>query len=689
MDAPDLKNPDLYINPELSLLMFNARVLEQAKDEATPLLERLRFLCIASTNLDEFFEIRAARLKQQLKIGTTHTLADNMNPADVLARIATDAHKLVDEQYRVLNDVLIPALRDQNIRFVRRTHWKPNTAAWVKRYFSNELLPVLSPLGLDPAHPFPRVLNKSLNFIVSLEGKDAFGRSSRVAVVQAPRSLPRLIHLPREYSKGPHDFVFLSSIIHAHVGELFPGMKANGCYQFRLTRDSELFVDEEEIDDLLHALEGELSARKYGEAVRLEVADNCPPEMARFLLDEFDLGPDDLFQVNGPVNLNRLIAMHELVDRSDLKYPPFVPALPRRLRNEPDLFEVLRRDDVLLHHPYESFMPVLDLARQAAADPNVLAIKQTLYRTGADSMLVEALVSAARAGKEVTVVIELRARFDEEANINLATHLQEAGAHVVYGVVGHKTHAKMMLIVRREGRKLRRYVHLGTGNYHVATARVYTDYGLMTCDAGIGDDVHKLFLQLTGLGRASKLQKLLQAPFTLHKGMMDMIGREIENARAGKVARIIAKMNALTEPQIIEALYKASQAGVKIDLVVRGICCLRPGLPGVSENIHVRSIIGRFLEHARVFYFHNDGDPQVYCASADWMNRNFFRRVEACFPIEDEKLRDRVIRESLAYYLSDNTQAWGLQHDGSYKRVKPGNQKPRSAQAMLLQELGD
>ncbi len=689
MDAPDLKNPDLYINPELSLLMFNARVLEQAKDEATPLLERLRFLCIASTNLDEFFEIRAARLKQQLKIGTAQTGADNMNPADVLARIATDAHKLVDEQYRVLNDVLIPALRDQNIRFVRRTHWNPKTAAWVKRYFNNELLPVLSPLGLDPAHPFPRVLNKSLNFIVSLEGKDAFGRSSRVAVVQAPRSLPRLIHLPREYSKGPHDFVFLSSIIHAHVGELFPGMKANGCYQFRLTRDSELFVDEEEIDDLLHALEGELSARKYGEAVRLEVADNCPPEMAHFLLDEFDLGPDDLFQVNGPVNLNRLIAMHELVDRPDLKYPPFVPALPRRLRNEPDLFEVIRRDDVLLHHPYESFMPVLDLARQAAADPNVLAIKQTLYRTGADSMLVDALVSAARAGKEVTVVIELRARFDEEANINLATHLQEAGAHVVYGVVGHKTHAKMLLIVRREGRKLRRYVHLGTGNYHVATARVYTDYGLMTCDAGIGEDVHKLFLQLTGLGRASKLQKLLQAPFTLHKGMMDLIDREIENARAGKTARIIAKMNALTEPQIIEALYKASQAGVKIDLIVRGICCLRPGLPGVSENIQVRSIIGRFLEHTRVFYFHNDGDPQVYCASADWMNRNFFRRVEACFPIEDEKLRDRVIRESLTYYLSDNTQAWILQHDGSYKRAKPGNQKPRSAQAMLLQELGD
>lgn len=689
MDAPDLKNPELYLNPELCQLAFNMRVLEQAKDEATPLLERLRFLCIASTNLDEFFEIRAARLKQQLKIGAAQMNADNMNPTEVLARISVEAHRLVGEQYSVLNDVLIPALRDQNIRFVRRTHWNPKTAAWVKRYYTNELLPVLSPLGLDPAHPFPRVLNKSLNFIVSLEGKDAFGRSSRVAVVQAPRTLPRLIHLPREYSKGPHDFVFLSSIIHAHVGDLFPGMKANGCYQFRLTRDSELFVDEEEIDDLLHALEGELSARKFGEAVRLEVADNCPPEMTRFLLEEFGLTADDLFQVNGPVNLNRLIAIHELVDRPDLKYAPFVPALPRRLRNEPNMFEVIRRDDVLLHHPYESFAPVVDLARQAAADPDVLAIKQTLYRTGADSLLVDALVSAARAGKEVTVVIELRARFDEEANIALATRLQEAGAHVVYGVVGHKTHAKMLLIVRREGRKLRRYVHLGTGNYHVNTARVYTDYGLMTCDNAIGEDVHKLFLQLTGLGRASKLQKLLQSPFTLHKGLMDLIARETENAAAGKPARVMAKMNALTEAQIIEALYKASQAGVKVDLIVRGICCLRPGLPGVSENIQVRSIIGRFLEHSRVFYFHNDNAPLVFCASADWMSRNFFRRVEACFPVEDEKLRERVIRESLTCYLSDNVQAWLLNADGTYKRAKPGGQKPRSAQTILLQELGD
>ena len=686
IDAPDLKNPDLYFNPELSLLAFNARVLEQAKDESLPLLDRLRFLCIASTNLDEFFEIRVAGLKQVL-YGTRQTGADNLTPQEILTRISIKAHKLVDAQYRVLNDVLIPALRDKDIRFARRTHWTSKQAAWVKRYFVNELLPVLSPLGLDPAHPFPRVLNKSLNFIVSLEGKDAFGRSGRVAVVQAPRTLPRLIHLPREYSKGPYDFVFLSSIIHAHVGDLFPGMKATGCYQFRLTRNSDLFVDEEAVDDLLHALEGELPSREYGQAVRLEVADNCPPGMANFLLEEFNLPPEDLYQVNGPVNLNRLIAIHDLVERPDLKFVPFIPALPRRLRNKPVMFDVIRRDDLLLHHPYESFAPVADLVRQAADDPNVLAIKQTLYRTGADSALVDSLVRAARAGKEVTVVIELRARFDEEANIKLATSLQEAGAHVVYGVVGHKTHAKMLLIVRREGRKLRRYVHLGTGNYHANTARAYTDYGLMTCDPAIGEDVHKLFLQLTGLGRASKLQKLLQSPFTFHKSMLELIAREADNVRAGKPARIMAKMNALVEPQIIEALYRAAQAGVKIDLIVRGMCCLRPGVPGVSENIHVRSIVGRFLEHARLFYFHNDGAPLVLCSSADWMNRNFFKRVETCFPIEDDKLRERVIRESLTYYLADNTQAWVLQSDGSYKRVKPGNQKPRCAQAMLLQEL--
>ncbi|MEO5574028.1 MAG: polyphosphate kinase 1 [Gammaproteobacteria bacterium] len=689
MSDIDLKQPELYINRELSLLEFNRRVLEQSLDTTIPLLERLRFLCICSTNLDEFFEIRVAGLKQQVAFGAMQVGPDNISPPDILKRISQAAHTLVAEQYRILNEILIPALAAENIRFVRRTHWNPRQADWVKRYFNNELLPVLSPLGLDPSHPFPRVLNKSLNFIVSLEGKDAFGRNSGVAVVQAPRSLPRLIHLPREYSKGPHDFVFLSSIIHAHVGDLFPGMKATGCYQFRLTRNSELFVEEEEITDLLRALEGELPARQYGEAVRLEVSDNCTAEMADFLVQQFGLGEDDFYQVTGPVNLNRLLTIHDLVDRPDLKYTGFVPSVPRRITHNNDIFDVIRRGDVLLNHPFESFAPVVDFMRQAASDPNVLAIKQTLYRTGPDSALVGVLVSAARAGKEVTVVIELRARFDEADNINLATRLQEAGAHVVYGVVGYKTHAKMILVVRREGKRLRRYAHLSTGNYHARTARTYTDYGLLTCDKDIGDDVHKVFQQLTGLGRATKLKKLLQAPFTLHKGMLELIAREALHAREGKPAHIIAKMNSLDDPHIIHALYEAAGAGVKIDLIVRGICCLRPGVAGVSENIQVRSIVGRFLEHSRVFYFLNEGNPVTYCASADWMRRNFARRVETCFPIEDMRLCTRVLKEGLMPYLTDNTQAWQLQSDGSYKRLKPGSQKPRSAQQFLLETLAE
>jgi polyphosphate kinase len=689
MGPIDLKQPELYINRELSQLEFNKRVLEQATDSATPLLERLRFLCICSTNLDEFFEIRVSGLKQQVAFGVMQAGPDNISPQDALKRISEMAHKLVAEQYRTLNEILIPALAEEKIRFVRRTHWSSKQAEWVKRYFNNELLPVLSPLGLDPSHPFPRILNKSLNFIVSLEGKDAFGRNSGTAVVQAPRSLPRVIHLPREYSKGPNDFVFLSSIIHAHVGDLFPGMKATGCFQFRLTRNSDLFVEEEEIKDLLHALEGELSTRQYGEAVRLEVSDNCPAEMANFLLQQFDLRQEDLYQVIGPVNLNRLLTIYDLVERPELKYPAFVPSIPRRLEQDVDVFNVIRRGDVLLNHPFESFAPVVEFVRQAANDPDVLAIKQTLYRTGPDSAMADALEQAARAGKEVTVVVELRARFDEADNINLATRLQEAGAHVVYGVVGYKTHAKMTLVVRREGKRLRRYAHLGTGNYHSRTARVYTDYGLLTCAKDIADDVHKVFQQLTGLGRAIKLRKLLQAPFTLQKTLLELITREAECARAGKPAQIIAKMNALDNPQIILALYEASQAGVKIDLIVRGVCCLRPGIPGVSETIQVRSVVGRFLEHSRVFYFLNEGNPATYCSSADWMSRNFLRRVEVCFPVEDQRLASRVLNEGLLPYLSDNTQTWQLQSDGSYKRLKPGNQKPRSAQQFLLQSLAD
>ncbi len=684
----DLSCAELYINRELSLLAFHRRVLAQATDHTMPLLERLRFLGIASTNLDEFFEVRVAIFKQQAAFGALPSGQDNLSPQDVLNRIGVAAHQFVDEQYRLLNESLFPALEKEGIYFLKRDCWSNAQSQWIREYFSEELLPILSPIGLDPAHPFPRILNKSLNFIVSLEGKDAFGRESGLAVVQAPRALPRFVQLPQGVSEHPYDFVFLSSIIHAHVEDLFPGMKVTGCYQFRLTRNSELFVDTEEVDDLLRALQGELPGRRYGDSVRLEVADNCPEQTVNFLLKQFKVGRQDLYQVNGPVNLNRLLPLPDVVNRPDLKYPSFTPGLPRGLGR--NLFESIRESDILLHHPFHSFAPVIDLVRQAAADPQVLAIKQTLYRTGADSVMVDALVQAARADKEVTVVIELRARFDEEENIRLATRLQEAGAHVVYGVVGYKTHAKMLLIVRREVKKLRRYVHLGTGNYHARTARVYTDYGLLTCDKEIGEDVHKMFMQLTTLGKGAKLRKLLQSPFTLKTGMLERIEREAENARQGKPAHIMAKMNALTEPEVISALYKASMAGVKIDLIVRGICCLRPGIPGISENIQVRSIVGRFLEHTRTYYFQNDDHPEIFCASADWMDRNLSKRVEECYPVENPDLKKRIVEEGLKLYLQDNTQAWVLDRDGNYTRLTPpADATPISAQQTLLQRLAE
>ena len=688
--APDLRDPSLYINRELSLLEFNHRVLEQAKDPGNPLLERLRFLCISSTNLDEFFEIRVAGLMQKAEVGAVQSGVDQMQPAEVLRAISERAHELVEEQYRVLNEVLIPQLADEGIRFVRRSEWTAEQEAWLKDYFENELLPVISPMGLDPAHPFPRILNKSLNFIVSLRGKDAFGRSGGTAIVQAPRALPRVIQLPPEQAgNGRHDFVFLTSVIHTFVEQLFPGMRVRGCYQFRVTRNSDLFVDEEEIDDLLLALEGELASRRYGDGVRLEVADNCPDDMADFLLRKFGLERDSLYQVNGPVNLNRLQAVYDLVDRADLKYAPFQPAVPEGTGVNADVLDTIARRDVLLHHPYDSFTPVLDFLRQAAGDPQVLAVKQTLYRTGPDSPVVDQLVAAARAGKEVTVVVELRARFDEQENITLANRLQEAGAHVVYGIVGYKTHAKMILVVRREKRGLRHYVHLGTGNYHTKTAKLYTDYGLLTVNRALGQDVHNMFLQLTSLGRVPDLNKLLHSPFTLHSGLLERIRNERDRAAAGEPARIIAKLNALVEPRIIEALYDAARQGVEIDLIVRGMCCLRPGVEGVSERIRVRSVVGRFLEHARVYYFANGGTPQVWLSSADWMERNFFRRVETCFPVENRRLRERLIDE-LEAYLADNTQAWLLGRDGRYRRAEPAaGEEPRSVQQELLARAGD
>ncbi|MDT0495756.1 polyphosphate kinase 1 [Algiphilus sp. W345] len=667
-DSAEPLNPELFINRELSLLEFNQRVLEQAKDERLPLLERLKFLCISSSNLDEFFEIRVAGLQKVVELGQNQRGADGLSSIDLLRDISQRAHALVDEQYRVFNEVLVPALDEEHIRFLRRSSWTPQQDAWLRQFFHDELLPVLSPLGLDPAHPFPRILNKSLNFIVSLHGKDAFGRNSGFAIVQAPRALPRIIQVPNEIKgTGPHDFVFLSSVIHAYVDDLFPGMEATGCYQFRITRNSDLLVDVEEAEDLLEVLEGELSQRQWGDSVRLEVAHNCPDHLWQYLMQTVQLDPADVYQVNGPVNLNRLMALPDLVDRPDLKFQPFVPRVPRQLQRE-DIFSAVRDADVLLHHPFDSFVPVVEFLRQAARDPNVLAIKQTLYRTGTKSPIVDALMEAAKAGKEVTVVVELRARFDEADNIDLAEKLQDVGAHVVYGIVGYKTHAKMILVVRREEEGLRHYAHLGTGNYHPRTARLYTDYGLFTYNQKICKDVHNVFLQLTSLGKVNKMERLLQSPFTLFKGMVERIDREIEHVAAGHPGRIIAKMNSLVEPELIRKLYRASQAGVEIDLIVRGMCSLRPGIAGVSDRIRVRSVVGRFLEHHRVFHFENAGKPEVWISSADWMERNLYRRVEIATPILDDKLRQRLITH-LQAYLADTAQSWHLQPDGGYHRA--------------------
>ncbi|MFC3815955.1 polyphosphate kinase 1 [Lysobacter sp. GCM10012299] len=684
LESDPLRDPGLYFNRELSQLDFNFRVLAQAQDATVPLLERLKYLCISCTNLDEFFEIRAGTLRHAQDLGIA-TGADGLSPATVLARIHERAAQLVQAQYECWNQVLRPALWDGGVRVLGRDAWDENQARWLRDYFRDEIMPVLSPLGLDPAHPFPKILNKSLNIVVVLKGKDAFGREGHLAIVRAPRSLPRIIQIPEEVSGGKHDFVFLSAVLSAFVDEMFPGMQVKGAYQFRVTRNSELIVDEDEVENLALALRDELVGRGYLRAVRLEIAEQCPDDIVRTLLENFDLTENAVYRINGPVNLNRVIQVYDLVQRPELKFPPFQP---RQLSGIEAMFEKVAEGDVLLHHPFEAFTPVLELLRQASEDPNVLAIKQTLYRTGKDSMIVDSLVQAARNGKDVTVVVELRARFDEEANLGLADRLQDAGVQVVYGVVGYKTHAKMMLIVRREGRKLRRYVHMGTGNYHSGTARGYTDFGLITADPDIGADVHMIFQQLSGLAPTIKLKRLLQSPFTLHAGVLKRIDRETRHAKAGKPARIIAKMNALNEPQVVRALYLASQAGVQIDLIVRGACTVRPGMPGISENIRVRSIVGRFLEHHRVYWFANDGAPDLFCSSADWLERNLLRRIEAGFPVLSPELAKRVYVEALENYLNDNVNAWELQTDGEYVRVTPAEGVPaHSAQSWLMSKI--
>ncbi|MDE4454917.1 polyphosphate kinase 1 [Psychrobacter sp. DAB_AL62B] len=684
-------SPSSYINRDLSLLQFHLRVLAQAADPRHPLLERLFFLMIFSSNLDEFFEIRVAGIMQKLNLGDVSTSVHGMRPSEILNEISAVTHDAIDEQYRILNEDILPALALEDIRYLKRDELNAKQSAWMKRYFIEQVSPVLTPISIDPAHPFPRLVNKSLNFIATLDGKDAFGRDINLAIVPAPRSLPRVIRLPDELTGGKEHHIMLSAVIHEHVGELFPGVNVTGCHQFRLTRNADLDLADD-VEDIAKALEGELENRRFGDKVRLEVTTECPTPISDYLLDEFDLHDNQLYRVNGPVNLTRLLFDFNI---PALRYKPFTHIVPKPFRRDFDkldkttsMFAAMRKGDVLVHHPFHAFSPVVNLLWQAANDPKVLAIKQTLYRSGTNSEIVQALAAAARNGKEVTAVIELRARFDEASNIAVANYLQEAGAVVVYGIVGYKTHAKLMLIVRRENDKIRRYVHLGTGNYHAANAKVYTDYGLFSADPDISEDVHKIFNELTGMGKPANLKKLLHAPFTLHDKLMGFIDDEIAHAKAGKRAHIIIKVNALTERRLIDKLYDASQAGVKIELILRSMCCLRPQVKGLSENITVRSVIGRFLEHTRIYYFHNDGDERLYCGSADWMDRNLFHRVEVAFPIEDKKLSKQIYQDGLLNYLQDNTQAWTLSGDGVWKQNAPAAGKlPHIAQEHLLKMI--
>ncbi len=676
-----------YLNRELSQLAFNRRVLAQAEDPRIPLLERLRYLCIASSNLDEFFEVRIASLLAQSRLN-----GDLVEPpalTAVLERASVECHRLIEHQYAILNEHVLPELAAAGIHLLRHQDRNAAQRAWVKAFFEREVRPLLTPIGLDPAHPFPQVLNKSLNFIVELSGKDAFGRGTAIAILKAPRVLPRVIRLPDALSDNQGiEFCLLSSVIHAHVSELFTGREVLAYSQFRVTRNSDLWVDEEEVKNLRQALQGELQSRQFGVAVRLEVAINCPPRLSQFLLDQFSINKNRLYAVDGPVNMVRLSELIEHADQPALRFPPFTPKFPPQLANA-DMFAVLKKQDVLLHHPFQSFQPVVEFIRNAANDPSVVAVKQTIYRTGMNSDLMESLITAAQRGKEVTVIVELMARFDEEANINWADRLERVGAQVVYGVVGMKTHAKLALVIRREEGHLRYYAHLGTGNYHPTTTKLYTDFGLLTANTELALEVNEIFIHLTSLTKPKKLHHLWLAPFTLQKEFVRAIRNEAKIARDGRPAHIIAKMNALLDESVIRALYAASSEGVKIDLIVRGACALRPGVPGLSENIRVVSIVGRFLEHSRIYYFRNDLAHDVYLSSADWMNRNLFRRIEVAFPILDPALKRRVINEGLKPYLKDNQNAWELEPSGAYHRKKPrARQVPFSAQQFLTTSLG-
>ncbi len=655
-----------FLSRELSWLEFNQRVLDEALDPTNPLLERVKFFTITSSNLDEFFEVRVAGFKQQVESDVVERTIDGKTASETLRFIRKRVRAMIDQQYQCWREELVPALAKNGIDLINYENLDEADRTWVEQYYRANVRPVLTPLGIDPSHPFPQLLNKSLNIVVQLDIERDGETDRRLAVVQVPRVLPRLVRLPREDDKP--DFIYLGALIGHYLGDLFPGTKILGFWHFRVTRNGELYIDEEDIGNLLKAVENELHNRRKGAAVRLEVEIGCPPEIYQYLLETLDLTEEDLYVVDGPLNPVRLMAICAGDHSPELRDKPFVGPTAPAFRSVNDLFTVIRQRDVLVHHPYESFGSVVDFLEQAAADPNVLAIKQTLYRTGGDPRIVGALMDAVKKGKQVTAVTELKARFDEANNIQWARKLEEAGVHVVYGIVHHKVHSKVSLVVRRDEDGLRRYVHLGTGNYNPSTAKLYTDLSLFTAQPDFGEDATNFFNLLTGISHFQGAKKLIISPFTTHDTMMALIKHERENAAAKKPARIIAKMNSLVDREIIEALYEASQAGVKIDLIVRGICCLRPGVEGVSENITVRSIVGRFLEHSRVFYFENAGTPKVYVGSADWMPRNFFRRIEVIFPIEDPALRDRITHQILHVLLADNVKASLLASDGTYRR---------------------
>lgn len=655
------------LNREQSLLQFNARVLAQARRDDVPLLERLRYITIVSSNLDEFFEVRVADIVEASRLpGSGVTRAD-------IAHVAAAAHALIDEQYTVFNDIVMPALQRQGIVVLNHSERNKAQRAWVADFFEGQVRPLLVPVSLDPSHPFPLVANKSLNFIARLDGRDAFGRDNRIAIVKVPRVLPRVIRLPAELTPGRQGFVLLTSVIRAHLAELFPGRTVEHFSQFRVTRDSDLEVDDDNVINLRQALRTGLTTRHFGRAIRLEVVSTCPPELHRMLRLEFDLPEDALYLVNGPVNLVRLNQLIDQADADHLRFSPFEAVWPeRRLPRGGSIFQRLRQGDVLLHHPFESFDPVVQFLREAVYDPDVLAIKQTIYRTGTLSALMDLLIEAVRRGKEVLVVVELKARFDEEANINWAEQLEAVGAQVVYGIVGLKTHGKLMLLTRREGSRLRRYAHLSTGNYNARTSRLYTDIGYLTADPGLTADADAVFLQLASQTKVRAPKHLLTAPFFLHKRMLRHLSQVAEAASAGAPARIVIKVNALTDPPLIHALMAAGQAGTQIDLIVRGACMLPPGVPGHTDNIRVRSVVGRFLEHSRIMYFRwgpGDDDEVLYLSSADWMSRNMFRRVELAWSITDAATRQRVIDECLVPYLHDEADSWTLGPDGRYQRV--------------------